>query len=147
MKSFSKNLSLGLNFKLQILPLMYKINTNNTSFVRSYIVMVWHCIFRFQFSLVMIVWYDCKRLLRFLHTYMIDHYNPSVRIIAQLLTPLMMWALILYVSGGTYSLMSTPNDRFVRNFYMAGLLFTLTVFPKNLLRANHPGNIFFHISF
>ena len=30
----------------------------------------------------------------------------------------------LYVSSGTYSLTSTPNDRFLRNFFMAGL-FTL----------------------
>ena len=26
-----------------------------------------------------------------------------------------------YVSGGSYSLTSTPNDRFIRNFLMAGL--------------------------
>ena len=52
------------------------------------------------------------RLLLLFHTYIIDHYNPSVRITAGLLTPLMLCALILYVSGGTYSLMSTPNDIF-----------------------------------
>ena len=38
-------------------------------------------------------------------TYIIDHYSP-----------LMLCALILYVSGGTYSLTSTPNDRFLRYF-------------------------------
>ena len=46
------------------------------------------------------------------HTYIIVHYNPLVRIMAKLLTPLMMYVLILYVSGGTYSLTSTSNDRF-----------------------------------
>ena len=33
----------------------------------------------------------------------------------------MLCALIFYVSGGTYSLTSTSNDRFLRNFFMAGL--------------------------
>ena len=28
----------------------------------------------------------------------------------------MLCVLILYMSGGTYSLKSTPNDRFLRNF-------------------------------
>ena len=35
MKSFSKNLSFGVDFKLQVPPLMYKINTHNLSGVRS----------------------------------------------------------------------------------------------------------------
>ena len=69
------------------------------------------------------------------HTYIIGHYNPSVRITAQLLTPLMLCALILYVSGG----------RFQRNFYMAGL-FNLRVFARNLLTGSRRRNIF-HISF
>ena len=38
------------------------------------------------------------------------------------LTPLMLCVLILYISGGTYSLRSIPNDRFLRNFIMAILL-------------------------
>ena len=37
--------------------------------------------------------------------------------------------LILYVSGGIYSLTSTPKDRFLRNFFMASLL-TLSVFAR-----------------
>ena len=75
--------------------------------------------------------------------YIIGPYNPSVRIMAYLLTPLMLGALILYVSGETYSLMSIPNDRFIlRNFFMAGL-FTLRVFARILLR----GSNIFHISF
>ena len=44
------------------------------------------------------------------------------------------------MSSGTYSLTSTPNDRFLRSFFMA-------VFARNLLRWNRRGNIFFHISF
>ena len=41
----------------------------------------------------------------------IGHYNPSVRIMTLVLTPLMLCALILYMTGGTYSLKSTPNDK------------------------------------
>ena len=40
--------------------------------------------------------------------------NPSIRLITQLLPPLMLRLLILYMSGGTYSLKSTTNDRFLR---------------------------------
>ena len=52
-------------------------------------------------------------------TYIIGHYSPSVKISAQLLTILMLCELILYVSGGTYSLTSTPNERFLTNIFMA----------------------------
>ena len=47
----------------------------------------------------------------YIHTYIIGHYNSSVRII-----DLMLCVLILYISGGPYSLKSTLNDRFLRNF-------------------------------
>ena len=80
-----------------------------------------------------------------IHIYIIDYYSPPVRITAWLLTPLILCALILYVNGETYCLTSTPNDRFLRNFFMAGL-FTLRVFARNLLRGNRRRNIF-HISF
>ena len=79
------------------------------------------------------------------HTYIIGHYSPLVSINAQLLTPLMLSALIVYVSGWTYSLTSTPDDRFLRNFVMA-CLFTLRVFARNLLRGDRRRNTF-HISF
>ena len=49
---------------------------------------------------------------RILLIYIIGHYNLSVRITAQLLTQLMLCALILYVSGGTFNLTSTPNNKF-----------------------------------
>ena len=41
-----------------------------------------------------------------------------------------------------YSLTSTPNDRFLRNFFMTGL-FTLRVFARNLLSGNRRRNIVF----
>ena len=56
-------------------------------------------------------------------------------------TPFMLCVLILYISGGSYNLKSTPNDRFHGNF-----LLTLRVFARNLMRANRQRNIF-HISF
>ena len=48
----------------------------------------------------------------------------------------MLCALILYLSGGTYSLTLTPNARFLGNSFMAGL-FTLRVFARNLLREKY----------
>ena len=51
----------------------------------------------------------------------IGHYNSS----------LMLCALILYVSGETYSLTSTPNDRFLSNFLKSGL-FILRTFGRNI---------------
>ena len=50
-------------------------------------------------------------------------------------------ALILYISGGTYSLKSTPDDRFLWKLFMA-ILFTLRVFSRNLLRENRRRNTF-----
>ena len=79
-----------------------------------------------------------KSLYRNRHTYI--HNWPL-----QFFTPLMLCALILYVSDQTYSLTSTPIDRLLRNFLMAGL-FTLRVFARNLLRGSRRRNIF-HISY
>ena len=48
-----------------------------------------------------------------IHTYITGHYNPSVRIIELIShTTYVVCVLILYISGGTYSLKSTPYDRF-----------------------------------
>ena len=47
----------------------------------------------------------------FTYIYIIGHYNPSVRIIDQFLTPLMLCVLILYISGGTYHILTTSNTR------------------------------------
>ena len=57
----------------------------------------------------------------------------------------MLCVLILYISGGTYSLKSTPNDRFFVKLFMA-ILFTLRVLARNLLRGNRRRNTF-RISF
>ena len=69
-----------------------------------------------------------------IHTYIIGNDQPFS-----------YHALILYMSGGTYSLKSTPNDRFLRSFYMT-ILFTLRVFAWNLLRESCRRNIFILMS-
>ena len=75
--------------------------------------------------------------------YIIGHYNPSVRIIDQDYSFIhhLCYVLILYISGGTYSLKSTPNNRFFEELFMA-ILFTHRVSTRNLLRGNHRGNTF-----
>ena len=70
--------------------------------------------------------------------YLLTYYNPSFTITAQFLTPLLVCTLILYMNNGTYSLNSTPNDRFYGKVFMA-ILFTPRVFVTE--------KIFFHISF
>ena len=75
-------------------------------------------------------------------TYIIGYYNTSVKITAQLLTPLMLSVLILYMRGWTFSLTPTLNDRFLREFFMADL-FTFRAFARKLLRVCRQRNIFF----
>ena len=48
--------------------------------------------------------------------------------------------------GGIYSLKSTPSDRFFEKLFM-GILFTIRVFTRNLLRRNRRRNIFHIFSF
>ena len=67
-------------------------------------------------------------------------YIPSTRCSPQRQTYIHNWPIQPFsqdyiVSGRNYSLTSTPNDRFLRNFLMAGL-FTLRVFARNLLRGS-----------
>ena len=50
-------------------------------------------------------------------------------------TTYMVCVLILYISGETCSLKSTPTDRLFEELYMS-ILFTLRVFARNLLRIN-----------
>ena len=50
--------------------------------------------------------------------------------------------LILYLSRGTYSLKSTPNDRFFEKLFHGNFLFSFRVFASNLLRGSRRRNIF-----
>ena len=67
-----------------------------------------------------------------LHTYIIGHYNPSVRI----LTPLMLCVLILYISGGTYCLKSTSNDKFFEKLFMAIPIYSQSFCQKSAERKS-----------
>ena len=49
------------------------------------------------------------------------------------LTPLMLCAIVLYISGGTYSLKPTTKDRCFEKRFMA-ILFTPRVFARNRQR-------------
>ena len=51
----------------------------------------------------------------------------------------MLCVLIVYISGGTYSFKSTPNDRFFDKLFIA-ILFTLRILARNLLRGNRRRN-------
>ena len=56
--------------------------------------------------------------------------------------PLMLCVLILYISDGTYSLKSTPNDRFFLINFSWQISFAFSVFARNLLRGNRRRNNF-----
>ena len=58
----------------------------------------------------------------------------------------MLCALILYISGGTNSLKSTPNDRCFEKLSIAILFLRPEFFATNLLRGNRRRNTF-RISF
>ena len=81
-----------------------------------------------------------------IHKYMFitGHYKPSVRIM-DLVSHTILCVLILYMSSETYSLNSTPKDRFFETRFMA-ILFDLRVFARNLLRGCHQRPIFFIFS-
>ena len=53
----------------------------------------------------------------------------------------MSCALILYISDRSYSLKSTPNDRFFEKLFMA-VLITLGYFQRNLLSGRRRRTVF-----
>ena len=79
------------------------------------------------------------------HTYVIGHQNPSVRITAQLLISLMLCALISYMNGGSYSLTQTLNDRSLRNSFVTDL-FALKIFARYLPRQITKNICFFRFN-
>ena len=48
----------------------------------------------------------------------------------------MLCVLILYISGGTHSLKSTPNDRFFEKLFMAIFIYSLSFFQKSSERKS-----------
>ena len=85
---------------------------------------------------------DCDEAI----TYIIAHYNLSVRIIDIVShTTYVVCVNFIHKWHVTCSLKSTPNDRFFAKLFMA-ILFTLRVFARNLLRGKRWRNTF-RISF
>ena len=75
-------------------------------------------------------------------------YNPSVRITTSLLTPPpMLCLLILYISGWTYSLNSTSNNRFLRSFMVILLFFSQSFCQKYAESSKSPKKYFFIFRF
>ena len=80
----------------------------------------------------MIISLICSSTSSYMHD--IHNYSSSVRISTQLFTPTLVCVLILYMSSGTYSFKSNPNNTFFEKFYL---------FTEFLLRWSHRRNFFF----
>ena len=57
-------------------------------------------------------------------------------LLTQFLTSLMLCVLILYISGGTESLNSTPNDSFFEKLFMAVLIYSQSFCQKSAERKS-----------
>ena len=80
-------------------------------------------------------------------TYMIGHYNPSVRIIDLVShTIYVVCVNFLYISGGTYSLKSTPNDRFWETIHGHFFIYSQSFCQKSAERKS-PKKYFFVFRF
>ena len=78
------------------------------------------------------------------HTYIIGHYNPSVRIIDLVThTTYVVCVLILYTSDGIYSLNSTPNGRFFEKPFMAIFIYSQN-FCQKFAERKSPKKYFSH---
>ena len=54
---------------------------------------------------------------------------------------------VLYMSGGTHNLTSTPNDRFLRKFFIAGFIYSQSFCQKSAEMKSPTKYFFIHISF
>ena len=85
--------------------------------------------------------YICIYTYIYIHTYI---YNWSLRPLSQNYWPsshTTFIACVNFIHVGTYSLKSTPNDRFFEKLFMA-ILFTFRAFARNLWRENRRRNTF-----
>ena len=85
----------------------------------------------------------------FIHTYI---HNWSLQLFSQdyvqLLTPLMLCAIILYVSGRTYNLTSTQSRRFFEKLFYGRFIYSQSLATKLLRGIRRRSILFlFHISF
>ena len=84
----------------------------------------------------------CCIVYLYVPTYIICYYNASVRITTEFLAPLMSCVLVLYMSGGTYSL----KQIFLKKLFMA-VSFSFRVFARSLLRGSRRRNSFLYFRF
>ena len=72
-----------------------------------------------------------------LHTYIIGHYNPFSQDYGLAShTTHVGGVIIIYVSDGTYSITWTLNDRFLRNFFMTGFIYSQSFCQKSAERKS-----------
>ena len=69
-----------------------------------------------------------------LYAYIIGHYNPSVRIINIVSYTTYVVCVNLYISGGTYSFKSTPNDRFFERIFHGNFIYSKSLCQKSAER-------------
>ena len=83
---------------------------------------------------------------RYIDTYIIGHYKPfsqDYKLVSN--TTYVVFVLILSTSGGTYSLKSISNNRFLRNF--SWQFYLLSEFLPEIYWEEAVIEFFFHISF
>ena len=111
----SRVLEKSINFKRKVVTKLVNIITK---------IKMWNTIFRF-------------------YTYIIDHYNPSVRII-DLVSHTTYVVCVNFIHKWRDLLFKV--DRYFEKLFMA-ILFTPIVFSKNLLEGNRRNNTFFVLCF
>ena len=82
----------------------------------------------------------CNKLIlsKWTHTFLYTYWSSGLR---PSFSFHLCCVLIQYMSGAKYNLKSTPNVRFLRNFFLA-ILFILRVLSGNLQRSSCRSNIF-----
>ena len=72
-----------------------------------------------------------------IHTYITGHYNPSVRIIDLVShNTYVVCVNFIHKWRGTYSLKSTPNDRFFKKLFMAIFIYSHSICQKSAERIS-----------
>ena len=72
-----------------------------------------------------------------IHTYIIDHQNPSMRIIGLVShTTYVGYVNFIHKWRGTYSLKSTPKDKFFEKLFMAVLIYSQSFCQKSAERKS-----------
>ena len=68
-----------------------------------------------------------RKVLHNILKYIIGNYNTSARITAQLLTPLMLCAFVLYMSGTVYFFFLLSSFKYVFQYFLSKLLLCVVI--------------------